>query len=78
MSIATDMDVPCYIGRKSCGCVVYAQVDDPDKREDHAYQADLVNGLAEKISDGLAIEKRTVGYARKNFAICKCKERGRA
>lgn len=50
-----------YIGRKSCGCVVAAYVDDPERRKDTAKE------VASWIRDGLTVEHVTVTYANEQF-----------
>ena len=39
-----------YIGKKDCGCVVFACVDEPE------YKDDTAESLAEAIRDGYTIE----------------------
>lgn len=68
-------NIPCYVGIKSCGCVVFAQVDDPEMKADKAYQRDIAKAVAKCIREGLTIEKRSVGWVRNNFKGCKCDEK---
>jgi hypothetical protein len=65
-----DEDIPCYVGRKACGCAVFAQVNDPAKRGDKKYQRYIANSIAKCIRDGLTIETQTVGWVRQNFSKC--------
>jgi hypothetical protein len=58
----------CYIGRKSCGCVVAAVVDNPDRKKD------VARSVAGFIKEGLTIEHVTCDYFRKNFKECECGE----
>jgi hypothetical protein len=39
-----------YAGKKQCGCVVFACVDDPDDKDD------VAEWIADAIKDGLTIE----------------------
>jgi len=49
---------PTYIARKSCGCVVFAMVDEPNPSD--AYKKDMAKELAGCIKRGLTIERVTV------------------
>ena len=53
-----------YIGRKKCGCIVAAVVDDEDSKKATA------KVVAKWIREGLAIERVSVEYVRKNFKHC--------
>ena len=57
-----------YIGRKHCGCLVAAMVDDPEHKKDIAKE------IAKWIRDGLIIERVTTEYVRENFKYCSHKE----
>lgn len=60
-----------YIARKSCGCIVFAMVDDhTDNKE---YRKDLAKELSKCVKQGLTIERVTSQYVRDNFTICKHK-----
>jgi len=62
---------PTYIGRKPCGCVVFAMVDEPNPTPQ--YRKDLAKELARCIRQGLEIERVTVEYVRNLSSIgCKC------
>ncbi len=59
-------NVPAYIGRAACGCVVAAVVDDksdPNMVSEH---------VAEFVKGGLIVERQTVGYVREHWGH-KCK-----
>ncbi len=56
-----EAQIMCYIGRKSCGCVVAATVDEPQYRED------VAKDIADWLRSGLTIERVTVEYARQNL-----------
>ncbi len=60
-----------YIARKSCGCIVFAMVDDHLTNKD--YRKDLARELATCVKQGLIIERVTSQYVRDNFTICKHK-----
>jgi len=55
-----------YVGRKQCGCLVFAVVDVPGREKETA------KDVAEAIRDGLTIERVTTEYVRVNFTSCKC------
>lgn len=55
---------PAYVGFKPCGCAVAAIVDDEVSKKD------LPKTIAEWIRDGLAIERKTVGWVRENLHFC--------
>lgn len=61
MSNPTEDEVvkkPCFIGRCKCGGIVFASVDEPERRKDNAKEvASLVRG-------GFSIATETVGAAR--------------
>lgn len=61
-------EVPSYIGRKKCGCVVAAIVDDGSNLKA------VSKTVAKFIASGLAIERTTVGYVRANLNTCRHKE----
>lgn len=50
-----------YIGRKECGCVVCAYVDDPERRKDTAKE------VSNWIKWGLTVEHVTIDYANEHF-----------
>ena len=54
----------CYIGRKSCGCIVLAVVDMPEHRKHTAKE------IAKGIKEGLKIERVTCQYVRENMRRC--------
>ncbi len=62
---------PTFIGRKPCGCVVFAMVDEPNPSPE--YRKELAKEIARCIRQGLSIEKVTVDYVRtlESFG-CKC------
>ncbi len=51
-------EYPAYIGRKTCGCVVFAMVDDPEHKKETAKE------IAKCIRQGLTIERMTVKEVR--------------
>jgi hypothetical protein len=55
-------DKQTFIGRKSCGCVVFAMVDEPEPSD--YYRKELAKELAKAIRQGLTIEKVPVEYVR--------------
>lgn len=61
-------NIPSYIGRLKCGCIVSAVVDDPDSN----HPEDTKQFLKEMIDDNLIIERVTVGFVREHgFEKCK-------
>lgn len=57
-------NIPSYIAREKCGCIVGAIVDDPDA---NGYMiADMRKTIKEWIDDGLVIERVTVGFVREH------------
>ncbi len=54
----------CYIGRKSCGCIELAVVDNPEHKEKTAKE------IAKAIKWGLKIERVSVQYVRDNMRHC--------
>ena len=63
----TNAEPMAYIGRKTCGCLVFATVDDPKHRKE------VAKDVAEAIAAGLAIDRVTCDYVRKNFSRCEHK-----
>jgi hypothetical protein len=58
---------PAYIGRRPCGCVVAAVVDDGDDPKD------VAKFVAELVRKGITVERSTVEDARKLLTGgCKC------
>ena len=57
---------PCYIGRKPCGCIVFAIIDNPDHKHDVAKE------LGRCVRAGLAIERVTAEYVRTAAWGCNC------
>jgi citrate lyase alpha subunit len=55
-------DKQTFIGKKPCGCVVFAMVDEPDPSD--YYRKELAKELAKAIRQGLTIEKVPVEYVR--------------
>jgi len=53
-------EVPCYIGRAECGCVLAVTVDDGETPKETA------KFVAEMIERGHAVERVTVGWVRTN------------
>lgn len=66
--MSKDEEVPSYIGRKKCGCMVAVIVDDGHNIKE------VSKTVAEFITSGLTVERSTVGYARANLDICRHKE----
>ena len=54
----------CYIGRKDCGCIVLAIVDNPEHKKDTARE------VGKAIKDGLKIERVTDQFVRDNMKRC--------
>jgi hypothetical protein len=67
-------EMPSYIGRKSCGCIVYAIVDDPADAGDKAKRREMGRELEKLLRDGLTIERVTVGFVRACNFGCRCEE----
>ncbi len=60
-----DVDLtPCYIGRKTCGCVVAVTVDRPEFRRDN------IKTVSAWMREGLTIEHTTVAQARTMLSDC--------
>jgi hypothetical protein len=55
-----------YIGKKSCGCIVAACVDNPE------HKREIARNLAEWIRDGLTIERVTCDFVRNCKFGCDC------
>jgi len=53
-----------YIAKKSCGCIVAAIVDRPERKNETARE------VSKWIRDGLAVERVTVEYVRENLKSC--------
>ena len=54
-------EIPAYIGRAECGCVVAAIVDD-------GTDSQMVSeNVASFIKNGMIIERKTVGFVRENW-----------
>jgi hypothetical protein len=66
-------DKQTFIGRKSCGCVVFAMVDEPNPSD--YYRKELAKELAKAIRQGLTIEKVSCEFVRnlEHFG-CNCNE----
>ncbi len=63
-------NIPAYIAREKCGCIVGATVDDPNANDYRI--ADMKKTLREWIDESLIIERVTVGFVREHFSE-KCK-----
>lgn len=57
-----------YVGKKPCGCVVAAVVDDPNDKPF------VARAIARWVKDGLTVEHVTHDYVRQNFTL-KCQHR---
>jgi len=55
-----------YIGRKPCGCVVAACVDDESDR------AESARFTARLIRQGMTVERRETTWVRDNLKGCRC------
>ena len=66
--------IPCYVGRLPCGCIVSAMVDDPAERDGMAKE--ITKFMRDCIKDGLTVDRATVGHVRQNFG-CKCAQKQR-
>lgn len=53
----------CYVGRKTCGCVMAVVVDEPDRPKDTA------RSVAEFIKDGLSISRMLIEDFRNDKSI---------
>ena len=62
-------NIPSYIGRLKCGCVVAACVDDPDSK----HPEDTREFIKDFIDQGLILERVTVGWVREH-GLEKCKD----
>ena len=62
-----DKNVPAYVGKKECGCVIAAVVDDGTDSEA------VSRNVAEFVKDGLIVERQTVGYVREHWG-CHCNQ----
>lgn len=51
----------CYIGRRPCGCVGFAAVDEP------AHASDNAKEVAKVIRAGWTIERQSVQWVRENW-----------
>lgn len=51
----------CYIGRRPCGCVAFAAVDDPAHAKDNAKE------VAACIREGWTIERQTTAWVREHW-----------
>lgn len=59
-------DYMAYIGRKSCGCIVAATVDDP------IFKKDTAKFVAKLLRDGLFVERVSCQFVRDNMKMCNC------
>lgn len=50
---------PCYVGKRPCGCVVAAVVDDGDDPKD------VAKFIADLVKRGMTVDRSTVDEARK-------------
>jgi hypothetical protein len=66
----TEGDEDCYIGRRSCGCVVAALVIDTARG-----QKETGKIIGQWVSEGLMIERVTTEYVRQHFTFT-CPHRG--
>lgn len=57
-------DVPAYIAKKECGCIIGTIVDDGK------FPKEVAKALKEWVLDGYIIERTTVGYVRQHFGEC--------
>lgn len=62
-------NIPSYIGRLKCGCIVTACVDDPNSN----HPEETKEFLKEMIDEGLIIERVTVGFVREH-GLENCKD----
>lgn len=60
-----ELEVPSYIGRTKCGCIVAAIVNDGSNLKE------VGETVAEFIVSGLTIERTTVGFVRANWNTCR-------
>ncbi len=65
-------NMPAYVARKPCGCMVYMVVDDPADAEDKAKCRDKAIEISKLLRDGLTIERVTVGVARADKTFLNC------
>lgn len=59
-------NVPAYIGKEPCGCVVMAVVDDGTDPEG------VIDFVSDAIRHGCAIERVTVGWVREHGLVSEC------
>jgi hypothetical protein len=59
----------CYVGIKSCGCMVAWVFDSKDHPKDTA------NSVAQFIKDGYRVESANTEAIRKKLGPCKCRQR---
>lgn len=62
--MAQDNDSPAYVGKKKCGCIVAAIVDDGSER--------VATALRDWVRDGLTVERTTAADVRQNFVEEPC------
>jgi len=55
-----------YIGKKACGCYVFAVVDEPDN------EARTAADVSEAIRSGLTIERMSIKDVREKLNMCTC------
>lgn len=53
--------MPCYVGRRPCGCVGFAAIDEPAHARDNAKE------VAKVIRAGWTIERQSVKWVRENW-----------
>ena len=59
-----------YVGRKACGCMVAATLDDP------TWPKRMATDVADFIKDGLTIERVSIETVRDQLRSCKCGSEG--
>ena len=69
MMITDQSENMCYVGRRDCGCIVLAVVDNPEHKKTTAKE------IAKGIRDGLKIERTTCQYVRDNMRKCPHKQK---
>ena len=60
----SDTEPMVYIARKTCGCVVAAQVDTPE------YSRAVAKEIGNWVRDGYTVERMTVATVRVSLARC--------
>jgi hypothetical protein len=60
-------NIPCYVGRDTCGCILSAIVDDKDDPCRKLMLKEIKKFMRECINTGLTLDRSTVGVVRETF-----------